>query len=109
MPLHNSLPAEDVCLDVHTTSAHQQLMDQLRASHALLERKVLTMPKGTKEPTTAKSVYVKFTLPEDLDLYDRLVSDAAAKRYDLPTYILLVLLEAYGTSLVAPEPELTTK
>ena len=98
MPLHNPLPAEDVCLDVHTTPAHQKLMDQLRASHALLDRKVLTMPKGTKEPTTAKSVYVKFTQPQDLELFARLEADAKVKRYDVSTYILLVLLDAYSIS-----------
>lgn len=54
------------------------------------------MPKGTKEPTTSKSVYVKFVQSDDLDLHARLEADAKAKRYDLGTYILLVLLEAYA-------------
>jgi hypothetical protein len=53
------------------------------------------MPKGQKSPTTAKSVYVKFELPEDLELLARLEADAKSKRYDVATYIMLVLLEAY--------------
>lgn len=54
------------------------------------------MPKGTKAPTSIKSVYVKFVESDDLDLFARLEADAKAKRYDVGTYILLVLLEAYA-------------
>jgi hypothetical protein len=52
------------------------------------------MPKGTKEPTSTKSVYVKFTTEEDLDLYAHLEEQSKLERRDLATYILLQLLEA---------------
>lgn len=61
------------------------------------------MPKGTKEPTTAKSLYLKFTEPEDLALYDRLVADAKVKRYEPNVYALLVLLEAYPAPATTAE------
>jgi hypothetical protein len=57
------------------------------------------MPRGPKAPSTAKSVYVEFTQPDDLALYDRLVADAKADRRDLDVYILMVLLRVY------PAPE----
>ena len=51
------------------------------------------MPK--KQTENQKAVYVKFTRPDDIDLLNRLTEDAKIKRYDVATYILLVLLEAY--------------
>lgn len=42
-----------------------------------------------------KRLYLKFTEPEDLALYDRLTADAKKQRYPLQTYIMLVLLQAY--------------
>ena len=51
------------------------------------------MPK--KQTGDQKAVYVKFTRPDDIDLLNRLTEDAKIKRYDVATYILLVLLEAY--------------
>ena len=50
------------------------------------------MPKGVKSPTNEKSVYVKFTeRPEDQRTYMQLAAEAEAKRYELGTYIMLVL------------------
>ena len=49
----------------------------------------------------AKKLYIKFERDEDLALFARLEADAVKQRYDVQTYILLVLLQAYpGT---APE------
>ena len=42
-----------------------------------------------------KRLYLKFTEPEDLALYDRLTADAKKQQYPLQTYIMLVLLQAY--------------
>jgi len=42
-----------------------------------------------------KRLYLKFSLPEDEALYARLEADAKKQRYDVATYILLVLLQAY--------------
>lgn len=49
------------------------------------------MPKGTKGPTTAKSVYVKFSKPSDVDLYNQLAAEADADERELGTYILFIL------------------
>jgi hypothetical protein len=58
------------------------------------------MPK--KQTENQRSVYVKFTRPDDIELLNRLTEDAKMKRYDVATYILLVLLEAY------PKPTYST-
>ena len=47
-----------------------------------------------------KRIYLKFEREEDLELYERLQADAVKQRYDVQTYILLVLLQAY------PDPAL---
>ena len=49
------------------------------------------MPKGTKGPTDAKSVYVKFSKPADVQLYEKLSKAAEADERDLGTFILLLL------------------
>lgn len=46
-----------------------------------------------------RRLYLKFTEPEDLDLLGRLEHDAKKQRYDVQTYILLVLLQAYPAPL----------
>lgn len=51
------------------------------------------MPK--KQSGDQRAVYVKFTRPDDIELLNRLTEDAKMKRYDVATYILLVLLQAY--------------
>lgn len=55
------------------------------------------MPK--KQTENQRSVYVKFTRPDDIELLKRLEEDAKIKRYDVATYILLVLLEAYPKTI----------
>jgi hypothetical protein len=45
-----------------------------------------------------KRLFLSFTEPEDLALYDRLVADAKKQRYPLGTYVMLVLLAAYPES-----------
>jgi hypothetical protein len=50
------------------------------------------LPKLKKDE---KSLFIRFTRPEDLALYERLVRDAEQKRYPVQVYALLVLLEAY--------------
>ena len=45
-----------------------------------------------------KRLYLKFERPEDEALYARLEADATKQRYDVQTYILLVLLQAYPVS-----------
>ncbi len=42
-----------------------------------------------------KRLYLKFEREDDLALYARLEADAIKQRYDVQTYILLVLLQAY--------------
>jgi len=62
-----------------------------------------SMPRGIKKNDSAQSgaksayvsVYVKFTEPEDIALFERLAADAKSKRYPIDVYITLVLLEAY--------------
>lgn len=61
----------------------------------IAEKENVKMPKGKKDQPNTKSVYVKFAEPEDLACYERLAADAKLKRYDLATYIMLVLLDAY--------------
>lgn len=51
----------------------------------------------------AKRLYLKFEREEDLALYERLQADAVKQRYDVQTYILLVLLQAYPAPDKAPE------
>lgn len=76
---------------------HQKLMSELEGSM----KKEGIMPRGIRKngangaAATTKSVYVKFTEPEDIALYERLVEDARRKRYPVDTYITLVLLEVY--------------
>ena len=48
-----------------------------------------------------KRLYLKFEREEDLALFGRLEKDAEKQRYDVQTYIMLVLLQAY------PEPDIT--
>lgn len=47
-----------------------------------------------------KRLYLKFTRPEDLDLYARIEKDASdtTRRYDMATYILLLLHAALPVS-----------
>lgn len=54
-----------------------------------------------------KRIYLKFTEPEDLALYERLERDAKKQRYPLTVYALLVLLQAYPETGkdVAGQPE----
>lgn len=49
------------------------------------------MPKGTKGPTEAKSVYVKFSKPADIEMYHKLAAEADADERELGTYILFIL------------------
>ena len=42
-----------------------------------------------------KRIYLKFSEPEDLALYQRLEKDAKKQRYPLSVYLMLVLLQAY--------------
>lgn len=58
------------------------------------------MARKPKEGENWRAVYVKFTRPDDIDLLNRLTEDAKMKRYDVATYILLVLLEAYPTPTI---------
>jgi len=53
------------------------------------------MARAPKVGQSGHAVYVKFTRPDDIDLLNRLTEDAKMKRYDVATYILLVLLQAY--------------
>ena len=53
------------------------------------------MARAPKQTGDQRAVYVKFTRPDDIDLLNRLTEDAKMKRYDVATYILLVLLQAY--------------
>src|ERR1700677_2073127 len=57
--------------------------------------------KSSRSLSLAKRIYLKFEREEDLALYARLTRDAEKQRYDVQTYILLVLLQAY------PEPDIT--
>lgn len=55
-----------------------------------------------------KRLYLKFERTEDLALYERLAKDAQERRYDLQTYILLVLLEAYRPLLSGTDAAVAT-
>ena len=59
------------------------------------------MPK--KQTGDQRAVYVKFTRLDDIELLNRLTEDAKIKRYDVATYILLVLLEAYPKPTYTPD------
>jgi hypothetical protein len=50
-----------------------------------------------------KRMYLKFERDEDMRLYERLERDAKEKRYDMQTYVMLVLLQAYPESETVPE------
>ena len=51
-----------------------------------------------------KRLYLKFSQPEDLALYDRLEADAKKQRYPIQVYLMLVLLQAYPPTLSHTEP-----
>jgi len=72
-----------------------------------IEKETKEMPRGPKQPSTAKSVYVKFTEEDDLALYNRLAADAKSDRRDLDLYILLVLHKAYPASEEVEQEEVT--
>ena len=61
-----------------------------------------------KLKTGERRVYVKFTRPEDIELLERLERDAndTTRRYDLNTYLLLVLHAAYPKSSTTEETPL---
>jgi hypothetical protein len=52
-----------------------------------------------------KRLFLKFERPEDIALLDRLEKDASdsKRRYDVQTYILLILHEAYPAPNTASE------
>lgn len=50
-----------------------------------------------------KRVQLSFQRPEDVALYERLAKMAYERRYDLGTFIVLSLQEAFGESDIAPE------
>ena len=62
-------------------------------------REKAAMPKLNKEE---KSLYIRFTRPEDLALYEKLVRDAYSARQTPQVYALLVLLEAYKDQVDLP-------
>lgn len=55
-----------------------------------------------------KRVQLSFLRPEDVALYERLAAMAYERRYDLPTFLLIALQEAFrGTDAETPpvQPE----
>lgn len=50
-----------------------------------------------------KRVQLSFLRPEDVALYERLEAMAYDRRYDLGTFIILALQEAFRADDIAPE------
>jgi len=85
----NSLENEQIVLEQSpVTATIQPVVKEIKKEKS-------KMGRTKKVDDGSKTVYVKFSLPEDIELYERLSEDAKSKRYDLATYITLVLLEAY--------------
>jgi hypothetical protein len=53
-----------------------------------------------------KRVQLSFQRPEDVALYERLQAMAYERRYELPTFLLLALQEAFRETSEASHPAL---